>query len=275
MLSYRHAFHVGNHGDVLKHAVLARTLAYLAEKEAPLLYLDTHAGAGSYDLRHDMARRTGEAAQGIGRLWEEQAPPALLQPYWAALRTYNKGALRYYPGSPLIARQLLRPTDRAICYELHPTDYPLLAIALGNDRRFHVLREDGLNGLPAHLPPRERRGLILLDPSYERDVDYRTVPSALQDALRRFPIGVYLVWYPLLNHAPVIRMLKTISALAGSKILRIELALAPPGHAPGLTGSGMLLINPPWVLDAELREALPWLVQRLGNKQSIWRLETM
>jgi len=274
MLSYRHAFHAGNHGDVLKHAVLARVLAYLVEKERPLLYLDTHAGAGLYDLRQGQARKTCEAAQGIGRLWGETTLPALLRPYRAVLGIHNPGrTLCRYPGSPLIARQILRPADRAVCHERHPTDYPLLVIALEDDRRFQVLRQDGWAGLCAQLPPRERRGLVLIDPSYEQDADYRAVPDALREALRRFPTGVYLLWYPLLGSAQSVRMVQAILALGVPKTLRVELTVAAPRHRPGLSGSGLLLINPPWMLEVELREALPWLAQRLGDSDPIWRLD--
>jgi 23S rRNA (adenine2030-N6)-methyltransferase len=274
MLSYRHAFHAGNHGDVLKHALLARALAYLVAKDRPLLYLDTHAGAGLYDLGGASARRTGEAARGAGQLWREESPPALLRPWLAALRALNPGAhLRRYPGSPLLVQRALRPTDRALCYELHPSDQSLLAAALAGDPRFRALREDGLGALRAQLPPRERRALVLLDPSYELDRDYRTVPAALAGALRRFGSGVYLLWYPLLGGTPARRLIKSVVALGVPRVLRVELELMGARPGPGMTGSGVLLVNPPWVLEAELHEALPWIASRLGDSGADWRLE--
>lgn len=273
MLSYRHAFHAGNQGDVLKHAVLCRVLNYLVGKDKPLLYLDTHAGAGQYVLRGKAALRTGEAEAGIGRLWRSSAPPPLLAPYLEQVRAMNpNGRLLRYPGSPLLAARILRPGDRGVVHESHPTDYLNLAAQLAEDRRFRVSREDGWTGPRAQLPPRERRALILMDPSYEGDTDYRAAPKALEEALERFPSGVYLLWYPLLDDAPVERMLRRILERAPPKTLRLELRLAPGGPGQGMAGSGLLLINPPWTLEAELNEALPWLAQRLGGAQGGWRV---
>jgi 23S rRNA (adenine2030-N6)-methyltransferase len=178
MLSYRHAIHAGNHGDVLKHGILARVLAYLTDKDRPLVYVDTHAGAGRYRL-DGKGRRTDEAEAGIGRIWREPKAPALLQPYLTAVRTLNEGTgLSRYPGSPLLAQLGLRPRDRAVLYELHSTDFARLGKEFVDDARFRLLQEDGFAGLKAQLPPTERRALILMDPSYELDGDYRAVTRA-------------------------------------------------------------------------------------------------
>jgi 23S rRNA (adenine2030-N6)-methyltransferase len=274
MLSYRHQYHAGNHADVLKHTLLCRALTYLTGKNRPLLFLDTHAGAGLYHLESAEARRTGEYLQGIAALWSEPDPPPLLQPYLDAVRTINPGGrLRHYPGSPALARALLRPGDRASLYELHPADHAALSADLSQDRRFRVLRANGLAGLRAQLPPRERRGLVLLDPSYERASEYRDLPAALGQALGRFATGVYLLWYPLLADAPVGRMLRDIAAGNPPSTLRVELSVAPARRGPGLTGSGLLVINPPWRMDEELGTALPWLAERLGGGSGSWRLE--
>ena len=275
MLGYRHAFHAGNHGDVLKHGILARVLEYLVTKDRPLLYLDSHAGAGRYRLdSRDLAN--SEAASGIGQLWRDSRPPALFRTYLGAVRAANPGGrLIRYPGSPVLARMALRDEDRGLLYELHPSDFPRLLQEIAGDARFRAWNQDGLAGLKAHLPPRERRALVLLDPSYELESDYRELPGVLADALRRFPTGHYLIWYPLLGsgQARAERMLKAIERLQPPKTLRVELRLGGPSLAPGLVGSGMLLVNPPWVLEGELKQALPWLTERLGGGQGGWRLE--
>jgi 23S rRNA (adenine2030-N6)-methyltransferase len=274
MLSYRHVYHAGNHADVLKHAVLCRSLELMLAKDRPLLFLDTHAGAGLYNLEGAEARRTGESADGIGRLWQEATPPELLRPYLEAVHAANPGVrLGHYPGSPLLVHALLRSGDRACLFELHPADHATLASHLAADRRFRVLRADGLAGLRAQLPPRERRGLILIDPSYELASDYRDVPTALGQALARFATGVYLVWYPLLGDAPVARMLRDIAALNPPKSLRVELSIAAPRPGRGMTGSGMILVNPPWRVEEQLAAALPWLASKLGGANGGWRVE--
>lgn len=274
MLSYRHAFHAGNHADVIKHSILARTLVYLTTKEHPFLYLDTHAGAGQYNLHQAMACKTNDKTTGITKLWNNQTTlPSLLQPYFTALHTYNpEKKLRLYPGSPLIAQQFLRSQDRAVCYELHPTDYTELNNILCQDQRFLSIHADGLQGLVSQLPPKERRGLILIDPSYEQTIDYKTIPIAIEKAIQRFPTGIYIIWYPLLHNTSSMPLIRSLIALSIPKFLHLEFNIATSHSQPGMLGCGLWIINPPWVLESELRTALPWLAHNLGTATATWRL---
>ncbi|MCB1865701.1 MAG: 23S rRNA (adenine(2030)-N(6))-methyltransferase RlmJ [Chromatiales bacterium] len=265
MLGYRHAFHAGNHADVLKHVALAATLARLVEKPRPLLYLETHAGAGRYDLASEQARKTGEAASGVERIWQAQDAPAAVARYLKCIHAENRdGELRWYPGSPAIAARLLRGEDRMALYELHPDDCARLGAAPPAHRRVQIEQSDGLAGLRARLPPLERRALVMIDPSYELDRDYQDVPRALEDALKRFATGVYLLWYPVLAGAPVERMLRAVERAAPGSPLRIQLEPRAAGSARGLTGGGVLVINPPWKLDRDLADAVDWLRPRLA-----------
>ncbi|QZY90544.1 23S rRNA (adenine(2030)-N(6))-methyltransferase RlmJ [Pantoea dispersa] len=264
MLSYRHSFHAGNHADVLKHTVESLILTALMEKEKPFLYLDTHAGAGRYQLSGEHAERTGEYLEGIARIWQQPDAPALLKPYLAAIRNLNPtGTLRYYPGSPLIARHLLRDEDKLQLTELHPTDYPLLRSEFSKDARARVERADGYQQLKAKLPPPTRRGLILIDPPYEMKSDYQDVVKGIQEGHKRFATGVYALWYPVVLRQQIKHMLKDLEATGIRNILQIELAVRPDSDQRGMTASGMIVINPPWKLKAQMEELLPWLHQKL------------
>ncbi len=276
MLGYRHSFHAGNFGDVFKHAVLALALEALGHKDKPFYYLDTHAGAGRYDLAGKYPVSTGESAEGIGRLWPPQDTPRALAPYLDAVTRLNpNGRLRYYPGSPLIARGLLRENDRMEAMELHSSDHPLLARSLTGDRRVRVAQEDGFQALQSRLPPRERRGLVMIDPAYELKADFAQVVEGLAAAHRRWATGVYLLWYPLVGTSPVGRMLKEIQALALPKTLLAELHRRPASKGRGMTGCGVVMVNPPWPLTEALAELLPWLGARLAAQpgQGHTRLE--
>jgi 23S rRNA (adenine2030-N6)-methyltransferase len=294
MLSYRHAFHAGGAADVLKHTVLVFCLDYLGQKEKPFLCIDTHAGAGLYALTEGYAARNREWEGGIGRLRvrKNDLPPALgryldlAEGFFAdgsggAADTAETGRVSapVYPGSPGFIRRLLRPRDRAACFELHPADFARLCEGFGGDPRFMIRREDGLAALKALLPPPSRRGCIFIDPSYELRDDYRLVPETLAEVLGRFPQGIYLVWYPLLldraGPSPVVResiaLPEKLAALYGGTRCRIECRTAVRGAARGggetagaLFGSGLVVYNPPWTLKAAMEKALPVLADVLG-----------
>lgn len=270
MLSYRHAFHAGNHADLLKHITLVLALEHLVQKETPLCYIDTHAGAGRYRLDSAEAQQTGEALRGVAQLDERQAP-AVLATWFALLRGVNSGGpQRSYPGSPLWAASLLRPADRLRLFELHPQDRQLLQRQFSRDRRVDVRDQDGFEGLKALLPPPSRRALVLIDPSYEIKSDYSRIPAIVRDAHRRFATGVYMVWYPLLNRPEVSRFTTQLERLRLGPWLRLELRVAGQAGAPGMYGSGMLVLNPPWKLAGQMEAVLPWLQTALGAAGGSW-----
>ncbi len=281
MFSYRHAFHAGNHADVLKHTVLIATLQYLLQKEAALTVLDTHAGAGLYRLDGDYANKSGEAADGILRLAQakesELAP--VLQTYIASVRSFNQGAqLRNYPGSPFIIQSLLRvqERDKLKVFELHPTDMRSLAgniAQLEAGRQVAVLHEDGFEGIKKFLPPPSRRALVLCDPSYELKSDYAKVLDMAADSLKRFATGTYAFWYPIIPRPEahdLPRRLKTMTTKAGRSWLHVELTVKSnkTSERGGLPASGMFLINPPFNLKEQLKPAMPQLVKLLGQDEN-------
>ena len=290
MFSYRHAFHAGNHADVLKHMVLIATLRHLLQKETALLVLDTHAGAGLYRLDGDYASTSAESADGIARLLASSEPlPALLQDYADTVRAFNRsqGPARVYPGSPFIVQQLLRPQDRLKLCELHPSDAraPVGNVAqLEAGRQVQVLIEDGFEAARKFLPPPARRALLLCDPRYEIKSDYERVQGLLQESLRRFPTGVYAIWYPLIARPEahdLPRRLKALAAKAGKPWLHASLTVkggktaTGAGRRPGLPASGMFLVNPPYTLEPALRAALPQLARLLAQDQHAgWALES-
>ena len=284
-MNYRHAFHAGNFADVFKHALLARVLTYLIVKPAPLRFIDTHAGIGLYDLTGDEASRTGEWRDGIGRL-DRAAPPAeiaaLLAPYLDAVGPRGAdGSWRTYPGSPGLAQWILRPDDRLSLCELHPADAKTLKSLLGRDKRVQVLPVDGYAGLKALLPPRERRGLVLIDPPFESPDEFETVLSATLRATRIWSTGTYMVWYPLKNGAAVARFAEGLVASGLKRVLQFHLTVAGAGVVPGgadaglsvtrsaagsagpLAGAGLVIVNPPYTLKAEAELLLPWLARQL------------
>jgi len=268
MLSYRHAYHAGNHADVLKHAVLAATLRHMNLKDKPWWYVDTHAGAGVYDLHSEHARKIGDYAGGIGRLWQADDLPPLLADYVGLVRTLNPdGRLRLYPGSPWLARQLMREGDQLRLFELHSSDAPLLRQALGDaDRHVKIEQVDGFAGLKSVLPPQPRRGLILIDPSYEMKQDYRSVPQALKDALARFATGTYVVWYPQLQRMESRDLPEKLKRLPVKAWLHVALSVHKPAEDGfGMHGSGLFIVNPPWQLAGQLQAALPRLVDILAQ----------
>ncbi|NHB89803.1 23S rRNA (adenine(2030)-N(6))-methyltransferase RlmJ [Photorhabdus tasmaniensis] len=260
MLSYRHSFHAGNHADVLKHTVQSLIIESLKEKEKPFLYLDTHAGAGRYQLSGERAERTGEYLEGIARIWQREDLPQELKAYMSAVTSLNQSSnLRYYPGSPLIARHLLRQDDKFNLTELHSSDYPLLRNEFSRDNRSRVVREDGYQQLKSQLPPQSRRGFILIDPPYELKSDYQAVVQAIQEGYKRFATGVYALWYPVVLRQQIKRLVRELEATGIRHILQIELAVRPDSDQRGMTASGMIVINPPWKLEQQMKSVLPWL----------------
>ena len=257
MLSYQHGYHAGCFADVVKHLTLTRLFNYMTTKEKPMFYLETHAGRGMYDLQDKQALKTGEARQGIDLVWAQRHQlPDVFSPYLKHLAAVNTGdKLRYYPGSPMLAIQSLRSQDRLVFSELHSGEFEHLQNLPHQNKRVFCSNNDGLDNLNALLPPAERRGLIFLDPSYEIKTEYRQVPEALKAAYNRFATGVYCIWYPLVDnklHAQLLRGLKSIGADSN---LRIEFYLNSSTGA-GMAGCGLWVINPPYVLAAELKLAL-------------------
>ena len=278
MLSYRHAFHAGNHADVLKHCVLLQLLRHLNLKDKPYWVVDTHAGAGRYRLDSEQARKNSEFAAGIGRLWQADGLPAALADYVDVVRNFNEdGRLRHYPGSPSLALQAMRSGDRLQLYELHGSDYQALGRTLAGDtRRVTMHQADGFLGLKAVLPPPPRRGLVLIDPAYEDKRDYMRVVATVKEGLARFATGTFAIWYPLLQRGDARQLPERLRRLS-DKWLDARLTVATPAaDGFGMHGSGMFVINPPWTLTASLAEVLPWLAEHLGvDAGAGWLLESM
>lgn len=268
MLSYRHAFHAGNHADVLKHMVQIQLLHYLNQKDKPYWVIDTHAGAGAYALEEGFAARNGEFRDGVGRLWSQAELPPALADYRALVQHFNPdGVLRYYPGSPLVAAQCLRAQDRLRLCELHPADHEdLLSNTATLGRQALVQKTDGFAGLKAFLPPPPRRALVLIDPPYEVKEDYLRVFDTLEDALRRFATGIYALWYPCLQRPQARQLPERLRQLPVANWLQVELHIAQPAaDGFGMHGSGLFILNPPWTLADTLRSTLPTLVTLLGQ----------
>jgi 23S rRNA (adenine2030-N6)-methyltransferase len=266
MLSYRHAFHAGNHADVLKHIVLIEVLRYMAGKDSPLWYIDTHAGLGQYTLNPRPPAGQAEWLDGIARLWQDSDLPAAVEPYLALVRALNPaGKLLRYPGSPCLAAALLRPGDKAWLYELLGKDFRVLHELFRDRRQVRCTEADGFAALKGLLPPGPRRGLVFIDPSYELKSDYQRLLETLQDALQRFTNGCYLVWYPVVQRAEARELPAQLKRLGLTRWLRAELRVrAPPPEGYGLYGSGIFVINPPWTLPGFLAEVLPWLARQLA-----------
>ncbi len=272
MLAYRHAFHAGNHADVLKHLVLSRVLRYMASKDKPFTLIDTHAGAGGYSVEGRYAQQNAEYAVGISRLYDRKDLPVPLADYVDLVRAFNPdGQLRQYPGSPAIANMLLRETDRLRAYELHSTDHRILLSYLEGRAHTQVFDTDGFAAIKAELPSPSRRAALLIDPPYEIKTDYARVLAALREALERFADTVVMIWYPQLQRLESSQLAQRLkgSADAGAKKgwLHVRLTVAQPTDARGfgMLGSGMFIANPPFTLHDELAECLPVLVEKLGQ----------
>jgi 23S rRNA (adenine2030-N6)-methyltransferase len=267
MLAYRHAFHAGNHADVLKHIVLTQVLRHMNAKDKPYRLIDTHAGAGGYSLEGRYAQKKGEYEQGIARLWDRDDLPAAVADYVGLVRRFNPdGRLTQYPGSPALAQMLLRAQDQLRLFELHPTDHRILASYLGPVKGAEVFDVDGFDGLKGQVPPSTRRAVVLIDPSYEGNGDYAKVVGALRDAITRFAEGVYLVWYPQVTKLEAAQLPRRLEALAPKGWLHARLTVQQPDRQGfGLAGSGVFVINPPYTLHAQLQHVLPYLTDVLGQ----------
>lgn len=277
MLSYRHAFHAGNHADVLKHLVEVQLLRYMEQKDKPFWYIDTHAGAGCYALDSGYAAQNAEYESGIARLWLREDLPAPLAEYVGLVKRLNPdGQLRLYPGSPLIALELLREQDRMRLFELHSSDSEILQQNFaGQGARVLIQAADGFGALKALLPPPPRRALVLIDPPYEDKQDYRRVVAALREGLKRFASGMYAVWYPQLQRAEARQLTEQLKHLPAKSWLHVALSVrAPSEEVFGMHGSGMFVLNPPWILHGMLQEVMPFLVKHLGqDEQAAFVLE--
>jgi 23S rRNA (adenine2030-N6)-methyltransferase len=277
-MNYRHAYHAGNFADVHKHVVLARILEHLKTKDAPFRVVDVHAGIGFYDLGAESAEKTGEWRSGVGRLYgENPAAPAplageaeaLIAPWRKAVSAVNDGVrLIHYPGSPEITRRLVRDQDRLVFNELHPEDFQTLERRFGREHRARLTEMDAWTALKANVPPPERRGLVLIDPPYEVADEVQRALAGLADAHRRFATGVYSLWYPIKSQADANALARRAAALNLPKSLRVELTVRRADHGDRLNGSGMILVNPPWKLESELKVLMPALAQRLADPEA-------
>jgi 23S rRNA (adenine2030-N6)-methyltransferase len=283
-MNYRHAFHAGGFADVIKHIVLVRILSYLQDKQAAFRVIDTHAGAGLYDLTGDEARRSGEWLTGIARViqarFSETTLP-LVAPYLDIVRAFNPQAeLRAYPGSPLIARALLRPQDRLTACEVEPKARKRLIEALRRDAQARVVDLDGWVALPAFVPPNERRGLVLIDPPYEQKDEFERIAAGFAEAFTKWPTGSYLLWYPVKSRRASDNLARHVAEVVGAgtppgKCLRLEFSVAPQAPGAALNSAGLLIVNPPWTLAGELKAILPELEKPLGQGGAgRFRLET-
>jgi len=268
-MNYRHGYHAGNFADVLKHVVLCRILVHLRQKPTPFRVIDTHAGGGRYDLRGPEASRSGEWRTGIGRLWGRAFAANLgdlLGPYLEIVAAFNPGGtLATYPGSPLVARALLRPQDRLIACEIEPNAAAALEAVLHGDRRSKAVRVDGWTALAAYVPPVERRGLVLIDPPFEQPDEFSRLADGLCTAHRKWPTGIYLLWYPIKDRRDASALERHVRECAVPRVLRVELALASPSPDRPLAATGLLIVNPPWTLPDELTLILDGLKEALAE----------
>ena len=273
-MNYRHAFHAGSFTDVIKHIVLVRILSHLQEKPAAFRVIDTHAGAGLYDLAGEEAQRSGEWLTGIARMMQarfSESAQELVGPYLDIVRAFNQQReLSAYPGSPLIARAMLRPQDRMTVCEIEPTARKRLIEALRRDSQARVVDLDGWVALPAFVPPNERRGLVLIDPSFEQKDEFETLADGFAEAYAKWPTGSYLIWYPVKSRRATDALARLVAGAAAAskpagKCLRLEFSVAPQVPGGPLTSTGLLIVNPPWTLPGELKTILPELEKPLGQ----------
>ncbi len=279
MFSYRHSYHAGNFADVLKHLIVVEILRHLVKKDKAFHYIDTHAGAGVYDLRSEHARKLSEHRDGIGRLKVHEWPE--LHTWFAAINSVeevagNDDAVRFYPGSPMLARHFMRRKDKAWLFELHSSDRERLAELMRHDRRVKVIPEDGFKGLLALLPPVTRRGFVLIDPSYEVKSDFESVASTVVQAHRKFSSGIYAIWYPVVERRRVETLENRLVGSGMRNIQRFELAVAADSTPGGMRAAGMIVINAPWTLSATMSTLLPRLVGALAQGEgAFFRCDTL
>lgn len=266
MLSYRHAFHAGNHADVLKHYVLGLVLKHAKQKDKPFWYIDTHAGAGIYSLSEGYATQNAEFEDGINKIMTANHLPETLADFVEQIKSFNNDAVNLYPGSPIIAQDLLRADDKMRLFELHPSDFKLLSENFsGQAKQVKIEMQDGFASIKAYLPPPPRRAIVLIDPPYEDKQDYQRVVNCIKDSLSRFATGTYMVWYPLLQRNEPDEMIESLMQLNEPNWLHVALTIhAPSDDGYGMHGSGLFIINPPWTLPNSLAETMPVLTQLLA-----------
>jgi 23S rRNA (adenine2030-N6)-methyltransferase len=272
MLSYRHAFHAGNHADILKHYTLSLVLDYFNQKDKPYCVIDTHAGAGLYALNSDFSQKNMEFESGISRLLAAQSLPTSLANFVTMVQSFNTSKeVQLYPGSPKVTEYYLRPSDQLRLFELHPNDYKLLSdnFHRKNSNQIKIEMQNGFSGIKACLPPACRRGVVIIDPPYEDKQDYQHVVDSLKDSLKRFSTGSYIVWYPLLPRAEPSQMIDALRKLQSDNWLNVNLRITKPAEdGYGMFGSGLYIINPPWTLPKSLQESLPILTKLLGQDEN-------
>lgn len=274
-MNYRHAFHAGNHADVFKHIVLTRLIALMSRKEQPFAYIDTHAGLGLYDLSGDQATRTGEWLEGIARLWQATDRPSLTDDYVKVINRLNaEGELRYYPGSPELARRLMRQQDRVLLNEKHPDDGQLLKDNMKKDPRVAVHLGEGWHVPRALLPAAEKRAVMLIDPPFEQLDELQRCAKAMKETIGRMRQTVAAIWYPIKDDSRALkRFYQELTSSGAPKLLRVELLVHPLDTPQSLNGSGLVISNPPWGLEEELNTLMPWLANLLGQSQGGWKMD--
>ena len=276
MLSYRHAFHAGNFADVLKHSVLVLVLDYIQRKDKGFSYIDSHSGAGMYQLSDNFAQKTGEYKDGIDKLYQHSDLPEPLVPYIQLIQSLNqKGDLALYPGSPAIAKSMLRRQDNASLFELHPSDNQLLTEFCQRWRKCKIEQSDGYQGLLSLLPPPSRRGVVLVDPPYEIKTDYQVAVETLIKGYRKFATGTYILWYPVVKRELVDGMQTQFCQSKVKNLLQVEYCAKPDSDEYGMTGTGLFIINPPWLLTQQLEQVLPFLKAQLGSDDSSYKLQQL
>ena len=279
MLSYRHAFHAGNFADVLKHSVLTLVLEYMTRKDKGFYYIDSHSGAGMYQLTDEYAQKTGEYKDGIAKLIENDDLPEALQPYIDLVKILNEdaindnGEITLYPGSPGIARQFTRRQDSAHLFELHPADIEHLKTYSQRWNKSHVKQSDGYQGVLSLVPPPNRRGVVLIDPPYELKEDYIKAVRTIVNAYKKFATGTYILWYPVVKRELVEQMENAFKKSDVRNVIQVEYCQKSDTQEYGMTGTGLFIVNPPWQLTQQLEEILPYLIEKLGNKESHFSLQ--
>ncbi|WP_417686416.1 23S rRNA (adenine(2030)-N(6))-methyltransferase RlmJ [Roseibium sp.] len=279
-MNYRHAYHAGNIGDVLKHVVLARLITYFQRKDKPFRIIDTHAGIGTYDLTSEETQKTGEWQDGVGKVLAADMPEdvaAILAPWLGAIRARNAdGELRHYPGSPALARDLMRPIDRLTLTELHPADFKTLSELFAGDHQVKTIHLDGWMALNSFLPPKEKRGFVIIDPAFEVTDEFDRMARAVVKGWRKFSAGSFACWYPLKDIAGLFRFHDALIQAGVRDVLTLELKVGRSGPDTPMLGSGMTLINPPFTLAEEMRTVLPWLTETLAKGPGAgWRVEQL
>lgn len=278
MLSYLHAFHAGNFADVLKHLISVQILKYMTQKEKAVFYLDTHSGAGAFELSQEESQKNLEYENGIGKLWQlnETNLPSSVQEYLEAVKDFNAtNELMHYPGSPWFAQQLLRDDDRLSLFELHPREYKTLSQNFKNDKRIHTFNSSGFQACLSQLPPKEKRGYILMDPPYEVKDDYKQVVESLTKAHKKFATGTYALWYPVVERQRINQLEKAFIKSGIRNIQQYELGLTSDHGSRGMTSSGMLVINPPWTLYQQMKKTLPYLAKQLAGREGIYQIRQL